>query len=62
MERLGPSLAILMELDQGDMGWLLDTIDKGRTPVTQGGRWRKVHEAKLKAWRRARQELSEVQS
>ena len=53
-EKLGPSLAILLEIDGGDLGWLFDAIKQGRKPVRQGGRWRAVHEAKLKAWLRAR--------
>jgi hypothetical protein len=53
-EKLGPSLAILLELDGGDLGWFFDAIKQGRKPVRQGGRWRAVHEAKLKAWSRAR--------
>jgi hypothetical protein len=52
-ERLGPSLAILLELDGGSLGWFFDTVQNGRKPVKQGGRWRAVHEAKLKAWLRA---------
>jgi|GEM_PF-3385580 len=55
-ERLGPSLALLLELDDGDLQWLLDAITRGRTPVEQGGRWRSTHEAKLRAWTQARLE------
>ena len=55
LEKLGPSLAILLEIDGGDLGWFFDTVKAGRKPVDQGGRWRAVHQAKLKAWLEARE-------
>jgi hypothetical protein len=53
-EKLAPSLAVLLEIDGGDLGWLFGAIKEGRKPADQGGRWRAVHEAKLKAWLEAR--------
>jgi hypothetical protein len=55
LEKLGPSLAILLEIDGGDLAWFFDTVKAGRKPVEQGGRWRAVHQAKLKAWLEARE-------
>jgi hypothetical protein len=54
LERLGASIAVHMKLNGGDVDWLLKAIREGSQPAAQGGRWRPIHEAKLKAWSRAR--------
>jgi hypothetical protein len=54
LERMGPTFAIHTKLNGGDVSWMDEIIAEGGKPVEQGGRWRPVHEAKLKAWFGAR--------
>jgi hypothetical protein len=53
-EKIAPSLAVLLKLDGGDLEWLHSTVSQGGKAVEDGGRWRSVHDAKLKAWQEAR--------
>lgn len=60
-EKLGPTVAILLDLDGGDLSrFISNVVSIGKTPIAKGGRWRPLHDAKLKAWRRARLEVDNL--